>query len=154
MTESESRAFVPTVGDVLVFPIERIDRYGACQVVAADETERLATVAVLAWTGAAVPDVTALAGVPRMVKDFMFWRPEEVVMEVALPGARVVSADRESARDRRDRLAVLRVMGFRARHRAPASVGRHADRNDLGVQGGPGQRGDRDNSGPRLRAQR
>ncbi|MGF7123722.1 hypothetical protein [Rhodococcus sp. BE178] len=85
MTESESRAFVPTVGDVLVFPIERIDRYGACQVVAADETERLATVAVLAWTGAAVPDVTALAGVPRMVKDFMFWRPEEVVMEVALP---------------------------------------------------------------------
>lgn len=83
MTESESRA-VPTPGDIFVFPVERIDRYGACQVVATDEIERLATVAVLAWTGAEVPDVAALAGVPRMVRDFMFWRPEEILANVAL----------------------------------------------------------------------
>ncbi|TJZ76005.1 hypothetical protein FCG67_18475 [Rhodococcus oryzae] len=83
MTESESPS-VAAPGDVFVFPLERIGRYGACQVVAVDESQDLATAAVLAWTGTEVPDVTTLAGVPRMVRDFMFWTPEEMLRNVPL----------------------------------------------------------------------
>ncbi|WAS90566.1 hypothetical protein [Nannocystis punicea] len=84
MTDSESPATVPTPGEVFAFPLERSHRYGACQVVAVDESEGQATVAVLAWTGTAVPDVAALAGVPRMVRNFMFWQPEELLKKVPL----------------------------------------------------------------------
>ncbi|MET4611740.1 hypothetical protein ABIC28_002732 [Rhodococcus sp. PvR044] len=83
MNTSESPS-VAAPGDVFAFTLERIGRYGACQVVAVDETRDLATAAVLAWTGTEVPDVTTLAGVPRMVRDFMFWTPEEMLRNVPL----------------------------------------------------------------------
>lgn len=83
LTESESPS-TAAPGDVFVFPLERIGRYGACQVVAVDESRDLATAAVLAWTGTEVPDVTTLAGVPRMVRDYMFWTPEEMLRNVPL----------------------------------------------------------------------
>ncbi|GAB2654885.1 hypothetical protein GCM10027068_38680 [Prescottella soli] len=38
--------------------------------------------AVLAWTGTAVPEVATLADVPRMVRDFMFWTPTEILKNV------------------------------------------------------------------------
>lgn len=82
MTESDSPAVAPCPGDVFVFPLERIGRYGACQVVAVDDARGLATVAVLAWTGTAVPEITTLADVPRMVRDFMFWTPAEILKNV------------------------------------------------------------------------
>ncbi|WP_280835048.1 hypothetical protein [Mycolicibacterium frederiksbergense] len=50
--------------------------------VAVDEERGLATVAVLAWTGTDVPEVTALSGTPRMVRDFMFWTPAEILKNV------------------------------------------------------------------------
>ncbi|MGW6376072.1 hypothetical protein ACWFRB_08405 [Rhodococcus sp. NPDC055112] len=81
---SESEPSAAAAGDVLVFPLERIGRYGACQVVAVDESRDLATAAVLAWTGTEDPDVTTLAGVPRMVRDYMFWTPEEMLRNVPL----------------------------------------------------------------------
>ncbi|MGO4102531.1 hypothetical protein AB4Y63_01125 [Leifsonia sp. YAF41] len=81
MTEPESHA---APGDVFAFPLERIARFGACQVVAIDENRGLATVAVLAWTGTAAPEIAEVEGVPRMVRDFMFWRPEEILKNVPL----------------------------------------------------------------------
>ncbi|AQA21556.1 hypothetical protein BTZ20_0683 [Rhodococcus sp. MTM3W5.2] len=83
MNTSES-PFVAGPGDVFAFRLERIGRFGACQVVAVDQSQDLATVAVLAWTGTEVPDVTRLAGVPRMVRDYMFWTPEEMLRNVPL----------------------------------------------------------------------
>jgi len=82
LTQSDSPAVAPCPGEVFVFPLERIGRYGACQVVAVDDARGLATVAVLAWTGTAVPEVAALADVPRMVRDFMFWTPAEILKNV------------------------------------------------------------------------
>ena len=36
-------------GDVLGFPIDRIGRFGACQIVAADTSKQQVTVALLDW---------------------------------------------------------------------------------------------------------
>ncbi|MDH6279771.1 hypothetical protein [Prescottella agglutinans] len=84
MTDSDSPAVIPCPGDVFVFPLDRIGRYGVCQVVAVDDARGLATVAVLAWTGTAVPEVATLADTPRMVRDFMFWTPAEIVKNVPI----------------------------------------------------------------------
>lgn len=75
----------PTPGDVYSFPIERIGRFGACQVVDVDEARRSAVVAVLDWTGEREPELTDLAGVGRLVKDLMFWTPQEILTHVPLP---------------------------------------------------------------------
>ena len=75
----------PTPGDVYSFPIERIGRFGACQVVDVDETGHSAVVTVLDWTGAREPELTDLAGVGRLVKDLMFWTPREILTRVRLP---------------------------------------------------------------------
>ncbi len=50
--------------------------------VAVDDARAIATVAVLAWAGTTAPEITALADVPRMVRDFMFWTPAEVLKNV------------------------------------------------------------------------
>jgi len=75
----------PTPGDVYSFPIERIGRFGACQVVDVDETGPSAVVAVLDWTGEREPELTDLAGVGRLVQDRMFYTPREILTHVRLP---------------------------------------------------------------------
>lgn len=81
MTDPACRA---APGDVFAFPLERVGRFGACMVVAIDESHELATVAVLAWTGSEIPVLADLTGVPRMVRDFMFWAPEEILKNVPI----------------------------------------------------------------------
>ncbi len=84
LTESDFPAVTPCPGDIFAFSLDRIGCYGACQVVAVDEERGLATVAVLAWTGTEVPEVTELADTPRMVRDFMFWTPAEILKNVPI----------------------------------------------------------------------
>jgi hypothetical protein len=72
-------------GDVLSFPIERIGRFGACQIVAADTSKQQVTVALLDWTGDHMPAPGDLVDAPRLVKTFMFWRASEAVRNVRLP---------------------------------------------------------------------
>lgn len=84
MLDADTETPTPHPGDVYVFPIERIGRYGACHVVAVDEENQLATVAVLAWTGTQVPSISELVGTPRMIKDFYFWTPREVISNVPI----------------------------------------------------------------------
>ncbi|SDC40590.1 hypothetical protein SAMN05216410_1816 [Sanguibacter gelidistatuariae] len=84
MLDADTVTRISHPGDVFVFPVERIGRYGACHVVAVDEENQLATVAVLAWTGTQVPRVSEVAGAPRMIKDFYFWTPREVLSNVPL----------------------------------------------------------------------
>ncbi len=78
-------AQLPTPGEIYGFPIKRIGRFGACQVVAVDEAQPSAIVTVLDWTGEREPELADLAGVGRLVKDFMFWRPQEILSHVPLP---------------------------------------------------------------------
>lgn len=85
MLDADTATPAPHPGDVFVFPVEWIGRYGACHVLAVDEENQLATVAVLAWTGTEVPSVQEVAGAGRMVKDFYFWTPQEVIKNVPLP---------------------------------------------------------------------
>ncbi|MGC3955442.1 MAG: hypothetical protein QM804_14540 [Propionicimonas sp.] len=75
----------PAPGDVYSFPIERLGGFGACQLVAVDDAHQSATVALLDWTGEREPELTDLAGVGRMGKDFMFWTPREILLHVPLP---------------------------------------------------------------------
>ncbi|WP_431113125.1 hypothetical protein [Variovorax paradoxus] len=72
-------------GDVLGFPIERIGRFGACQIVAADTSKRQVTVALLDWTGDHMPEPGDLVDAPRLVASFMFWSESEGVQNVSLP---------------------------------------------------------------------
>jgi hypothetical protein len=72
-------------GDVLGFPIERIGRFGACQIVAADTSKQRVTVALLDWTGDHMPAPGDLVDAPRLVKTFMFCRASEAVKNVRLP---------------------------------------------------------------------
>lgn len=75
----------PQPGDVLAFPIERIGKHGALQIVAVHEADRQVTVAVLDWIGEHEPTIDEVRDAPRMVKDFMFWSPSEITSNVALP---------------------------------------------------------------------
>jgi hypothetical protein len=72
-------------GDVLGFPIERIGRFGVCQVVAKNAANDQVTVTLLDWVGEAMPTLNDVADVPRLVKSFMFWQPREIVDNVPLP---------------------------------------------------------------------
>ncbi len=72
-------------GDVLGFPIERIGRFGACQVVAADVENQKVTVALLDWTGEQMPTLGDVTDAPRLEKNFMFWKAQEMVKNVQLP---------------------------------------------------------------------
>jgi len=76
----------PVPGEVYVFPVEQIGKVAACQVLAVDDEHRTVTVTVLDWVGDVIPeDVSMLAGVGRMVKNFMFWRGSELTCNVSLP---------------------------------------------------------------------
>lgn len=72
-------------GDVLGFAIERIGRFGACQIVATEPEKQQVTVALLDWTGEQMPTLGDVADAPRLSKNFMFWREQEVVLNVTLP---------------------------------------------------------------------
>lgn len=76
---------MPAPGDVLGFPIERIGRFGACQILALDSDKQQVTVALLDWTGEQMPTLDDVADAPRFVKNFMFWNDQEIVMHLALP---------------------------------------------------------------------
>lgn len=76
---------VLSAGDVLGFPIERIGRFGACQVLATHPEKPQVTVAVLDWTGEHMPAPDDVADAPPLVKDFMFWQSEEIIKNVPLP---------------------------------------------------------------------
>ena len=76
---------MPVPGDVLGFPIERIGRFGACQIVAVDRDKQQVTVALLDWTGEQLPTLDEVMHAPRFVKNFMFWNDQEIVMHLALP---------------------------------------------------------------------
>ncbi|WP_353111498.1 hypothetical protein [Microbacterium sp.] len=73
------------VGDVYAFFLERPGRWAAVQVIDLPE-EGIATLAAFDWTGSEAPaDVSVLADADRMIRDFLFWEPEEFVQKVALP---------------------------------------------------------------------
>lgn len=72
-------------GDVLGFAIERSGRFAACQIVATDAEKQQVTVALLDWTGEQMPTLGDVADAPRLIKNFMFWSAQEVLINVALP---------------------------------------------------------------------
>ena len=76
---------MPAPGEVLGFPIARIGRFGACQILALDPDKQQVTVALLDWTGEQMPTLDDVADAPRFVKNFMFWNDQEIVMHLALP---------------------------------------------------------------------
>lgn len=75
----------PSPGDLYTFPIERIGKHGALQVVATDAENRSVTVAVLNWVGEAPATIGDLAGVGRMTKDFMSWQAKVLLQHAPLP---------------------------------------------------------------------
>ena len=82
---ASATAQVLSPGDVLGFPIERIGRFGACQILATNPEKPQVAVAVLDWTGEHMPTLDDVADVPPLVKDFMFWQSQEITKNVPLP---------------------------------------------------------------------
>lgn len=73
-----------TVGDVFAFPLPSSADHGVCQVLAVADAGDV-VVAALDWRGAGVPALDQLVPTRRLIRDFMFWRPEELRHHVSLP---------------------------------------------------------------------
>lgn len=71
-------------GDVFTFPIQRLERFGAVQVLSVEPEKKRAIVTVLDWTGKDPATLDQLKGIPPLIKDFMFWDPAQIRTYAAL----------------------------------------------------------------------